>query len=127
MKRVLVAALLALASAAVIVSETQSSAFQRQACGPARPSRLIVHERGRVAAADPSPVNVREGPRASSDSPIGRIPVGGVFYVLEGPECSPLYNWYRVEYRTAQGELLVGWIAEGSAESYFVETYPPGE
>ena len=124
MKRVLLAALLALVVA--VLPATLSSAFQRNMCESTRPTRLIVRERGRVAADDPEPLNIREG--VSTNEPIiGRIPVGGVFYVLEGPECSPLYAWYRIEYRTTAGDLLTGWIAEGNAESYFVETYPPGE
>lgn len=78
---------------------------------------------------DPFPMNVREGPGTNFDPPIGSIPVGGVFYVLEGPECSPRYAWYRVEYIRANGEVLTGWVAEGEVDtgSYFVETYPPGE
>jgi hypothetical protein len=127
MKRVLFAALLLLALIVVVLPATLSSAFQRLGCETAPPNRLIVRERGRVSADDPQPVNVREGPSTNFDPPIGEIPVGGVFYVLEGPECSPLYAWYRVEYQTGTGDLLVGWIAEGNSESYFVETYPPGE
>lgn len=91
------------------------------------PTRLIVHERGRITDEQDFPQNVREGPGTRYDPPIGQIPVGGIFYVLDGPECSPRYAWFQVEYRDENGELLVGWIAEGADDVYFAETYPPGE
>jgi hypothetical protein len=122
MKRLVLATLLVVA----LAFTAAALAFQRRACENAPPTRLIVRERGRVSDDDPTPVNVRAGPNTSFDPPIGSIPVGGVFYVLEGPECSPRYAWYRVEY-IADGEVVTGWIAEGSTEGYFVETYPPGE
>lgn len=121
MKRLL-AALFVLAC----FSTTAALAFQRRDCESTLPTRLIRHERGRISLEDPQPQNVREGANTTFDL-VGQIPAGGIFYVLEGPVCSPLYAWYRVEYRAADGELLTGWIAEGSSDSYFVETYPPGE
>jgi hypothetical protein len=123
MKRRLLAALLLCAFACVPLVLAQ----QRQVCENAPPNRLIVNERGRVSRDDPTPLNVREGPSTNFDPPIGLIPVGGIFYVLEGPECSPRYAWYRVEYIRSNGETLTGWVAEGDSDGYFVETYPPGE
>jgi hypothetical protein len=123
MRSVLLAALFAVA----LVAATGILAFQRRECEGTPPNRLIVRERGRVSDDDPSPLNVREGPSTNFDPPIGQIPVGGIFYVLEGPECSPRYAWYRVEYREENGDFLIGWIAEGETDLYFVETYPPGE
>ena len=90
------------------------------ACAPAPRSRLILHERARVSIADPRPLNLRDGAGTASDI-IGQIPASGVFYVLEGPQCSQNYAWYQVEY---QG--TVGWIAEGDSTAYYVEVYPPG-
>jgi hypothetical protein len=113
MKRLLLVALLV----CVLIAPAVALAFQRRECASTPPNRLIVRERGRVSDDDPSPLNVREGPNTSYDPPIGQIPVGGILYVLDGPECSPRYSWYRVEYRAD----------EGDADVYFVETYPPGE
>jgi hypothetical protein len=123
MRRALLVALLV----SVLITAAVTLAFQRRECASAMPTRLIVHERGRVSDDDPNPLNLREGPSTNFDPPLGQIPVGGIFYVLEGPECSPRYAWYQVEYRDENDELLVGWIAEGADDLYFVETYPPGE
>ena len=89
-------------------------------CSPAPPSRLILDMRGRVSTVDPRPLNMRDGAGTAAHV-IAQIPTGGVFYVLEGPQCSQNYAWYRVEY---QG--IDGWIAEGDSTGYYVEPYPPG-
>ena len=90
------------------------------ACPPAPPSRLILRERARVSLSDPRPLNLRSGIGTVSDV-ITQIPAGAVFYVLEGPQCSQNYAWYRVEYNDR-----TGWIAEGDSTAYFVEVFPPG-
>lgn len=90
------------------------------ACLPAPTSRLILRERARVSLSDPRPLNLRSGIGTVSDV-ITQIPAGTVFYVLEGPECSQNYAWYRVEYNNR-----TGWIAEGDSTAYFVENFPPG-
>jgi hypothetical protein len=89
-------------------------------CPPAPPSRLIVHDRARVALDDPRPLNMRDGAGTDFDV-IAQVPAGGVIYVLEGPRCTARYAWYRVEY-----EGIEGWIAEGDDTAYFVDIYPPG-
>lgn len=89
-------------------------------CPNAPASRLIVRERARVATGDPRPLNMREGAGTAFDR-IAQIPANGVFYVLEGPECSQLYAWYRVDFNGVEG-----WIAEGDMTAYYVEIYPPG-
>ncbi len=89
-------------------------------CPPAPPSRLILHERARVAIDDPRPLNMRDG--AGTDFHVqAQIPASGIVYVLEGPRCTEHYAWYRVEYNDIEG-----WIAEGDEQAYFVEQYPPG-
>lgn len=83
-------------------------------------NRLILYERGRVSYDDPDPLNIRQGPSTNFDVD-GEIPVGGVFFVLDGPECSPTYTWFYVRYGSIEG-----WIAEGTIGNvYFVEPYPP--
>ena len=49
--------------------------------------------------------------------------MGEIFYALAGPVCDQSYAWFRgqVEYKG-----IVGWIAEGDNDSYYVEPYPPG-
>lgn len=89
-------------------------------CGLAPPVRLTVRERARVTTAQDDPLNVRSDAGTGYDV-IGQIPMGGVFYVLEGPRCTQRYSWFRVEYGT-----LTGWIAEGITSEYFAEPYPPG-
>ncbi|MCB9450753.1 MAG: SH3 domain-containing protein [Anaerolineaceae bacterium] len=89
-------------------------------CPGTRPERLILHERGRVLADDPRPLNLRSEPNTSSRR-LTQIPSLGVFYVLQGPECNEEYAWYFVEYRGYEG-----WIAEGDLLSYYVEPYLPG-
>jgi hypothetical protein len=89
-------------------------------CAPAPRSRLILRERARVSVEDPRPLNVRAAPGTTANV-IAQIPAGGILYVLEGPQCSANYAWYRVEY---QG--IAGWVAEGDDSAYFVSEYPPG-
>ena len=89
-------------------------------CPNAPASRLIVRERARVATGDPRPLNMREG-AGTAFARIAQIPANGIFYVLEGPECSQLYAWYRVDFQGVEG-----WIAEGDLTAYYVEIYPPG-
>ncbi|MFN8379362.1 MAG: SH3 domain-containing protein [Anaerolineae bacterium] len=93
-------------------------------CPGLLPTRLIVHERGRVSRSDPAPVNVRAEPGTAGEL-IGQIPAGFIFYVLEGPDCTQRYTWYRVKV-TLEGTGLAGWVAEGDTSSYFLERFPPG-
>ncbi len=107
----------------VIALVQQIAAFSAQGirtgCSGTLPTRLIVRERARVSpAGDDSPLNVRAAPGTDNEV-LGRIPIGGVFYVLDGYECTPRYTWYQVEY-----EGITGWAAEGDAEVYFTEVYP---
>lgn len=89
-------------------------------CIGAPPARLILNERGRVADDDPRPLNVRSGP--GTDFRIfGRLEVGDVFVVLEGPLCGGGYTWFRV-----QRGILEGWIAEGDPGIYYAEPFLPG-
>lgn len=75
---------------------------------------------GDVARVTPgSPNNVRAIPGLTT-SPIGQIPGGGVFIVLEGPECADGYVWYQVNYGG-----LIGWTAEADSSEYWLENWQP--
>ncbi|RMG70458.1 MAG: SH3 domain-containing protein [Chloroflexi bacterium] len=87
---------------------------------PAPSTRMIVNERGWVIDDDTRPLNVRSGP-STQYRIIGQLNVGTIFFVLEGPVCSERYVWYRVEH----GDLI-GWVAEGDNDQYYIEPYFPG-
>lgn len=107
-----------------LLGTTAQTAQPARGCLGLRPARLIVHERGRIASDDPTPVNLRAEPGTNSEQ-LSQLDAGTVFYVLEGPSCTVSYTWFRVRARGADG-ILEGWIAEGDARAYFVERYPPG-
>lgn len=96
-------------------------------CDDAPASRLIVGERARVLSDDPRPLNLRMRPEreAAATTVIAQIPIGALFYVLEGPVCAEQFAWFQVAYRDGD-KTTIGWIAEGQNASYFVEPYPPG-
>ncbi len=100
-----------------LLEAVQAQTTPPRATCPSLPrSRLIVRERARAL----TQVNVREGANTSFNS-VGRISPGALLFVLEGPQCSPSYAWYRVE-----SGGLEGWVAEGQGSAYFIEPYPPG-
>jgi uncharacterized protein YraI len=81
---------------------------------------MIVNEPGRVTDDDLRPLNIRNGP-STEYRILGRLEVGNVFLVLDGPQCSSNYVWYFIR----RGNLE-GWIAEGDSVSYYIEPYLPG-
>lgn len=88
-------------------------------CADAPPTRLILGERARISDEDPTDLNVRAEPGATEDNPpIGKLRVGEVVLVLDGPVCSDRYTWYEVD----TGDLR-GWIAEGDTSIYYVEPF----
>ncbi len=81
--------------------------------------RLTVGQQGCVSDSEPN--NLRPFPESADVT--GQIPPGGVFTVLEGPECTrgTVTVWYYVNY---QGAL--GWTAEGSKRvmTYWLSPLP---
>ncbi len=75
-----------------------------------------------VLGEDPRPLNVRSGPGTSFDRS-AQLPTFSEFTVIEGPECSGGFAWYRIEFAGGR----TGWIAEGDATTYFVAPLQPGE
>jgi Bacterial SH3 domain len=89
-------------------------------CESSPQSRMIVAERGRVNNEDDYPINVRTGPN-TQNALVAQLPAHTRFYVIEGPECSPRYTWYHIEFEGGRG-----WVAEGDNDEYYLEPYPPG-
>lgn len=69
--------------------------------------RLIGHTQACVSDSEPNNIRAQPG----SLDIVGQIPPGGVFTILDGPECtlSTVTVWYYVGYNG-----MVGWTAEGS-------------
>jgi hypothetical protein len=126
MRRIAFTGLFLLLGLAALIASAQSTpppdpASPTPVCANAPLTRLIVRERARVAIDDPRPLNVRVGPGTSFER-LAQLPPQSVFYVLEGPQCSERYAWYRIE----AGDTI-GWVAEGDLSLYYVEVYPPGQ
>lgn len=83
--------------------------------------RLIVGGQGRVTPGLPNVVRTHPGTQSSGawySEVIGEIPGGGVFTVLNGPQCGPDGRWWwQVDHFG-----LVGWTAEGEGvNTYWTE------
>jgi hypothetical protein len=90
------------------------------ACPDAPPTRLILHERGRVSDEDERSSFLRTSPGTQNDDVLS-LAVGSIFLVLDGPVCEGGYAWFLIRYRRTEG-----WIAEGEPGLYYVEPYLPG-
>lgn len=76
---------------------------------------------GGQAVVTPGAANrVRDTP-STSGTQVGEIPGGAAFTVLEGPECSGGFLWWRVSYEGAEG-----WTVEGNTSGYFVNPVVEG-
>ena len=105
----------------VTVAPEDSIPFPTPVCGQnAPPTRIIVGEHGMVLDDDLRPLNVRAAP-GTDNRILGRLQVREVFMVLDGPQCSGEYVWYRIK----RGDLE-GWIAEGDFALYYIGPYLPG-
>lgn len=117
-KRLLLLTLLITALLTAALSMAQGTPLPADiACSNGMRTRLIVHERGRVTDHDERPSRLRSGPGTNYDI-LTTIENTSVFLVVEGPECSDQYTWYRIRYQNYDG-----WIAEGEPGLYYVEPY----
>ncbi|MEL6308694.1 MAG: SH3 domain-containing protein [Chloroflexota bacterium] len=89
-------------------------------CANAPSQRLIVFERGRVTDDDDETLNLREGPGVSFEI-ITALEPSETFFVLDGPNCSGGFLWFRV-----QAGAFTGWLAEGDSDSYYTEPHLTG-
>ncbi len=76
---------------------------------------LMPGRQGRVSTASTTSNRLRSAPDRLGEI-VGEIPPGTYFDVLEGPECADALAWFRV-----RAETLEGWMAEGSADEYWVQ------
>lgn len=96
-----------------VIGNTDLLQFEAQAC---LPSRLEIGSEARVT---PGAANrIRSESNIGSEQ-IGQIPAGDVVTVLDGPECTDGFLWWRVSY-----DNITGWTVEGNDTAYFLEPYP---
>lgn len=89
-------------------------------CPNALPPRLSLDQMGRVTSFSNLPNRLRL--HASTSSPVlARMQPGESFMVLSGPFCSEAFTWWQVRY----GDFI-GWTAEGSSNSYWLEPLAGG-
>ncbi|NDJ78416.1 MAG: SH3 domain-containing protein, partial [Chloroflexi bacterium] len=85
-------------------------------CNNSPPPRLTPNTLAQVLPGLPN--RLRDYP-GTNGAQIGEIPGGGVFTVLDGPQCGPEgWTWWRVNYN---GQ--VGWTAEGQGSEYWLAPY----
>jgi len=63
-------------------------------------------------------LNVRDNP-TTTGAKLGELLPDTVVSVVNGPECADGYAWYFVQF-----EGLMGWVAEGTGDSYFIVPSP---
>lgn len=84
--------------------------------------RLQAHARAMVVVND-SGLFLRAAPSVNAPA-LTEVPNSAVFYVLEGPDCTTEYVFWRIHYMGIEG-----WLAEGGTGAYFTrfvdEPYPP--
>ncbi len=101
----------------VTLSEGESTAFSAPECPNAPPSRLIPGELAIVLPDDPSPLRLRAQPSLAANV-IAELPANTRLEIIGGPTCAEGFLWYRIATRT-RGDLS-GWVAEGTANQYFI-------
>lgn len=85
-------------------------------CSSSALSRLHTGQFGQVAFSDGLPINVRKSPGLSSEV-LTAMSEGSKFVVLADPQCLDGFIWWKVDF----GNGLIGWVAEGDKDSYFIE------
>lgn len=79
-------------------------------------SRLTKGARGRIIYSDGSPLNLRKTPGLNGEV-LSAVPEGEKFTVTDPPKCIDNFVWWNVDF----GSGLIGWVAEGDKDSYFIE------
>lgn len=89
-------------------------------CADARQTRLEVGDKAYVSFEPPLSNRVRESPGTSA-AILGHIRPGEEVKVVEGPECTNGWVWWRV---TSLETGLSGWTAEGDEADYWLVPSP---
>jgi hypothetical protein len=105
-------------SGSYILNLSDNTVSQNITCPGTLSSRLVQGDIARVTLIGTSN-RLRTGP-GTNFRQISRIPPGGVFEVLDGPECGTDFAWYEVNYNG-----IVGWTAEANNEEYWLELVAP--
>ena len=93
-------------------------------CAGAPEIQLAIGIPSRVSFSDGTPLRVRQEPNGTV---ITELAEGTEFAIIEGPVCLSNYNWWKMS-MPIQGGTLMGWVAEGNMDTYFVEIwYTDGE
>ncbi|MBN2306230.1 MAG: SH3 domain-containing protein [Anaerolineae bacterium] len=87
-------------------------------CSDAPLSRLTPGKRGRVTFTTGSLTNVRNLPGLDGEI-TGSMPEGSTFSVYQGPICADGYAWWQLGFDDGP----VGYVAEGTADSYWLEPW----
>jgi len=90
-----------------------------RACPGLPAPQLIIGAYGRVRPTGQGN-RLRTQPSTSGEQ-IGTIPLGRLFFVLEGPECADGVTWWRVRFNE-----LEGWTAESVSSAYYAEPVSGG-
>ncbi|MBK9750918.1 MAG: SH3 domain-containing protein [Chloroflexi bacterium] len=77
-------------------------------------SRLAIGAHGVVTPGLPNVL--RDQPVPGGGAILAYIPAGGVFTVVDGPECNNGITWWQVDY-----DGIVGWTPEGQWSTYWTE------
>lgn len=86
-------------------------------CAGAPTSRMALGMVGRITFTDGTSTRLRSGPGSSI---LTLMPEGTPFTVIGGPTCQDNFAWWQI--RLVDGQ--VGWVAEGNANTYFIEPQP---
>lgn len=86
-------------------------------CPPAPPSQVTAGMRARVTYTDGTPLRLRETPTGTV---IRNIAEGVSFDIIGGPTCASGYTWWQIR----QDDGIIGWVAEGDIDSYYIEPMP---
>ena len=89
------------------------------ACDAAYLSRLHVGDRAKVSETPPQANRVRSEPNIDAET-LGYIQPGAGMKILEGPQCSNNWVWWKVQADTG----LVGWTSEGDEKGYWLVVIP---
>ena len=88
-------------------------------CPGAPPIRVRIDDLARVTYTDGRPLRLRSAPRISSANIIARLPEGEKIKIRYGPVCANSYAFWQVKVKSTG---VIGWVAEGNNQNYFIET-----